>query len=646
MSRRTRSQAPLHRSSSLRRWAMMLASAAAVVGVALVFQYLGGTTEAGAEATPKQDPRVQPASASSMPKHQPPQHDVMALVNGQDIHRRQLAQSCIERYGKEVLESLVNKQLIQHHCSKRGISISRQEIETEVDRMAKRFDLGREQWLELLQNERGIGPQEYKRDILWPTIALRKLAAKDLEVSAEELDREYETLYGPSVRTRILVVADAARAEQLRRQLVANSDDFARIAMNESIDAGSASIGGLIQPIRLHVGDPTVERAAFSLRPGEISSVLPIGDQFALLKCEGIHPPRDVPMEAVKQELSEKIREGKLREVASQLFAQLQNAATIQNIYNDPRLRKKMPGVVALVNGDKITLAELGKEALLRHGEEVLSMEIAHKLLEQSLRKAGANVSQSDLDAEIGHAAQLAGIVDNAGQPDIPKWIKTTTEEQEVSYEIYVRDSVWPSAALKKLTGESVQVTADDLQKGYEANYGERVRCRAIVLGNMKRAQDVWRKARDNPSMDYFGDLAEEYSVEPTSKALRGEVPPIRRHGGQPQLENVAYQMQPGEISGITQVGDKLVILKCEGRTDSNEIEFEAVREILLQDIYEKKLRIAMAQRYQEIRRNAKIDNYLAGTSQSPSKPRPAKPARVGSSPRNDSAVRPASATR
>ena len=642
MSRRSRSQNIAVHPSPLRRWAMMLVTATAVVGVALACRNMMKPPEAVAKGA------AQPASqatATSLPKHQPPQHDVMAIVNGQDINRRQLERACIERYGKPVLESLVNKQLIEHHCNKRGISISRQDIENEIDRMAKRFKLGREQWF-----ERGISEQEYKSDILWPTIALRKLAASDITATDEELAREFESLYGPSVRVRIIIVASQSRATQIQKQLVAQPNEFARLAMNESLDVNSASIGGLIQPIRRHLGDPTLEEAAFALQVGEISRLVPIGDQFALMKCEGINPARQVSYDAVKPELVEKIREAKLRDVAGDLFKRLQDTASIQNIYNDPKLSQQMPGVVALVNGDRVTLAELGKEAMLRHGEEVLGVEIAHQLLEQELRKAGVSVSQQDLDVEIAHAAKLAGVVDNAGQPDLRKWIETTTKEQGVSYEVYVRDSVWPSTALKKLTDGQVEVTPEDLQKGYEANYGERVRCRAIVLANMKRAQDVWQKARVNQAMSYFGDLAEEYSIEPTSKALRGEVPPIRKFGGQPQLEEVAYKMQPNELSGIIQVGDKLVILKCEGRTKPNEIEYEAVANILKQDIYEKKLRMAMSKRYEQIQRYARVDNYLAGTTQAPPKARKADrragTAQSENAMRHDTAARPASATK
>lgn len=625
------------------KWTTMVLCAVLVVGAAVAARHFAGTPQAEAQA-----PATTPAKSTtpeSLPKPEPPQHDIMAIVNGQDINRRDLERACVERHGEEVLESLVNKHLIMHHCKKRGITITHQDIEDEVNRMAKRFKLGREQWLELLKNERGVGEVEYKRDILWPTIALRRLAEAELTVSEEELRREYETQYGPSVRVRIILVESRQRAEQVQKHLTTNPEDFARVAMNESVDVNSASIGGLIQPIRLHMGDPGLERAAFSLQTGEISQVVPVANQFAILKCEGHNPKRDVSLESVREELSERIREGKLRVEANDTFAKLQSAASIINVLNNPEQQQRMPGVVATVNGDQITMAQLEKESLIRWGQEVLEVEIAHKLLEQALRKENLTVTQQEIDAEIEHAARLAGVVDSQGNADLERWMEMTTKEQGISRAIYIRDSVWPSAALKKLAGAQVQVTQEDLQKGFEANYGERVRCRAIVLDNMRRAQEVWNKARNNNSFDYFGDLAEQYSIEPTSKALRGEVPPIRLHGGQPQLEKVAYQLQPGELSGVVQVGDKYVILKCEGRTEPVEVNMREVQAILTQDILEKKLRIAMSQRYDEIRRSASIDNYLAGTTQSPDKETDVTP-KVDVPHRQDNAVRPASGLR
>ncbi len=580
--------------------------------------------------------------ASPLPRVGHPQHDIMALVNGRDINRRDLIDACVRRHGEDVLESLVNKRLIMNHCEKRGITISREEINAEVDRMASRFKLGREQWLEMLEKERGLSAEEYARDVVWPTLALRKLADNQLEVTDEELQKQYESQFGPMVRARLIAVSDEKLAQQLHRQLVDDPSQFARLAMDHSQDVNSASVGGLIQPIRRHVGSPEIERAAFSMHSGEISAIIHAGNQYVILKCEAAIEPRPVPLAQVRAKIVETIKEQKLHQVAHSLFGKLQETATIQNVYNDPRLRETMPGVVAMVNGDRITMRELGQECMLRHGQEVLEVEISQLLLQQALDASGQTVTEADLEAEVRHAAELAGVVDRQGHADLEQWFKTVLEEQQVSRQQYLRDSVWPSAALKKLTASSITVDDADINKGFAANYGQRVRCLAIVLGNMRRAQEVWNKARQNPTSEYFGDLAEQYSIEPTSKSLRGEVPPIQRYGGQKQLEEVAFRLQPGQLSGIIQMGDKYVILRSEGRTERIDIDQDEVREILAKDIYEKKLRMAMSEKFESIREGARVDNYLAGTSHAP----PASSSNGQAQMRRDTAVKPTAGTR
>ncbi len=611
-----------------------LIAAAVVILVVVEFRSVEGDRIASAKAPARASQRAN----QELPRVERPQHDVMAIVNGQDISRKDLIDACVRRHGEKVMESLVNKRLILNHCEKRGIAITQQEINAEIDRMAKRFKLGREQWLEMLQKERDITAQEYARDIVWPTLALRKLASADLQVAPEELQRAYEQEYGAMVRARLIAVGDADLAEKLHTQLTADPDNFARLAIEHSIDINSASVGGLIQPIRRHVGDSAIEKEAFRLQPGEISSIIGVGGQFVILKCEGHLAPRAVNRADVERQLDEKIRDEKLREVAHTLFAQLQSSATIQNVYNNPQLRETMPGTVATVNGDRVTMKELGQECLLRHGEEVLETEISQLMLEQTLKENGLTVSEAELQAEVEHAAELAGVLDQAGQVDLKQWFKAVATEQGISKAQYMRDSVWPSAALKKLTAKEVAVTAEDLQMGFEANYGERVRCRAIVSSDMRRAQEVWDKARRNPSVEYFGDLATEYSIEPTSKALRGEVPPIGRYSGQPQLEQAAFGLEPGQLSGIVQVGDKFIILRCEGRTERIDLEQSDVREILERDIYEKKIRLAMNERFEAIRQQSRVDNYLLGTSDAPAK----QHAGV----RQDSAIRPTAGQR
>ena len=606
-----------------------------VLGAAVLVRWTQGDAPASA-AAPAQATVAAAKVDDSQPLPRPgrPTHNVMALVNGKDISREALVDACVQRFGEDVLESLVNKRLITNHCTNHNITVTQSDIDAEIDRMAKRFQLGREQWLQMIEKERGVTAQEYARDIVWPTLALRKLADKELQVSPEVVQKAYEQEFGPMVRARLIAVSDGAKARQIHAQLMANPEGFAKAAIEHSEDVNSASMGGMIHPIRRHVGDPAIEAEAFRLHPGQISSIIQVAQQFIILKCDEQLQAQPMPLAQVQERLVERIKEDKLRDAATGIFEKVQKTAVVKNVYNDPELSKTMPGVVATVNGDRITMQELGAECLLRHGEEVLEGEISRTLLEQELQATGVKVTQEDLDAEMRHAAELAGVLDAQGNADLPKWFETVMAEQGVTKERYLRDSVWPSAALKKLSAKEVQVTEEDIAKGFEANYGDRVRCRAIVLGNQRRAQEVWNKARQNPSLEYFGDLAAEYSVEPTSKALRGEVPPLGRYGGQETLEKEAFALQNGELSKVIQMGDKFIILRCEGRTERMNIDLKDVRDILHRDIFEKKLRMAMGEKFEEINSGARVDNYLAGSTHSPAEPK-------AGAVREDTAVKP-----
>jgi hypothetical protein len=112
---------------------------------------------------------------------------------------------------------------------------------------------------------------------------------------------------------------------------------------------------------------------------------------------------------------------------------------------------------------------------------------------------------------------------------------------------------------------------------------------------------------------------------------MRGEVPPIKKFGGQPELEKEAFSLKPGELSGVIQAGDKYIILRCEGYTTPTKVDFASVRREIHEDLYEKKLRMAMADQFEELREAATIDNYLAGSSHSPKRSKGSPAAHVPS---------------
>ena len=508
----------------------------------------------------------------------------------------------------------MNRHLIALECQKQNIRISEQEIDAEIDRVARRFGLPVDQWLTLLQNERDISADRYRQEIIWPTVALRRLARKQLAVSEEEIQKEIEAQFGPQVQVRMIVLEDPQQAEKIRSAATADPESFASLAVKHSIDINSASSGGLVQPIRRHIGEPQIEVVAFGLQPDQISGVIPIGDQYVVMQCVShldAKLPSDTELRQMRNAIAESIRDRKLHKAGTELFQELQEQSNVKNILNDENLRRSMPGVAATINGHSITTDELAEACISRHGKEVLNGLINRQLIEMEVTRSGVHISKSDLDQEVTRAAQAAGVTDGEGEVDFVKWFEIMREQQNVSETVYLEKIVWPSVALRKLVEAEVKVTEEDLNKAYAANYGPRVRCRAIVMDNLRRAQEVWAMYRAKPTVENFAELASQYSIDPGGKSLGGVVPPIQRHGGQAALEKEAFRLKPGEHSGVIQVGDKFIFLLCEGITKPVAVDPEEVEDVLYADILEKKHRIMMSRRFQQIIDHASVENIL-----------------------------------
>ena len=86
---------------------------------------------------------------------------VVANVNAQCVTREGLARECLREYGNDVLDSMVNRELIVQECQRRNLVVTAKEVDAEIDRLAQHFRFPVDQWLKLLQQEKGITPRQY-----------------------------------------------------------------------------------------------------------------------------------------------------------------------------------------------------------------------------------------------------------------------------------------------------------------------------------------------------------------------------------------------------------------------------------------------------------------------------------------------------
>lgn len=281
--------------------------------------------------------------------------------------------------------------------------------------------------------------------------------------------------------------------------------------------------------------------------------------------------------------------------------------------------------VVAEINGEKITRRQLAEELIESHGKEQLDLMVNRRLIEQACKTKKVIVSQVDVENEIKKKLKALNL-------SRKEYIERVLAPQDITFSQHIRDTIWPAVALKKMVQDSVEVTEEDMKKAFEANYGEKVECRILVVVEQKRAQDLWEEVNKIKGLEErvakFEDLCKTYSIDQATRALGGKAQPINRHTANPDIEKMAFNLKPGELSKIVQVptGDPqmpsgnlilLCVQRIPPRTDislealANEATRETVRDILRQDIYEKKLRAEVTNLYLALRKNARVDNYL-----------------------------------
>lgn len=255
-------------------------------------------------------------------------------VNGQSISYEELAAECIDRYGRDVLENVINRRLIQQACSQAGVQVADAEVNSEIVRISKKFGLPVDQWEKMLEAERGLSPMQYRRDVIWPMLALKKLAGEEFQITREQMQEAYVDNYGPRVKARMLVLDNLRRANEIWEKVRKTPDEFENYARDYSTEPNSRALGGTVPPIRRFSGaHEEIRKAAFKLKkPGEISGIIQVDvSQYVILKFEGMTDPIEHDAKDVQAQLHEELKEREVQSMVAKTFTKMKENARVDN---------------------------------------------------------------------------------------------------------------------------------------------------------------------------------------------------------------------------------------------------------------------------------------------------------------------------
>ena len=311
----------------------LLAGAAFAAGIALA----AGTNWTAGSAYAA-DP---PPAASAKTLH------VVATVNGEPITRDRLADELIEDHGPQQLDLMINRLIVEQECRKAKVEVTDKEVEQDIENTLTKMRMKRKEFVETVLARSGMTFAQYRRDRVWPKLAMVKLVKDKVKVTDEDLKKAFEANFGPKVECRWIVVKEMNRAQELWERLMKEEKGDKRLKLFEdmvkeySVDAATRSLGGKIQPFNRHSSNPELEKAIFALKEGELSSITQIPDGNAIFLCVAHLPPvAGVNMDTkpspeskqtIKQQLYEGIFTKMLQYEADQVFAEARKKTRVEN---------------------------------------------------------------------------------------------------------------------------------------------------------------------------------------------------------------------------------------------------------------------------------------------------------------------------
>lgn len=333
-------------------------SSVVVMGIVALAGCKGKAPEAPQAEAPKEEAAKGAAPAITGPAARVNGVEIGAAAVNEELNKitqggaRNIPEDRLAKIRQNIVNRLVEEELIRQEVARQGVQVTTEEVDAEFERYKGRFK-SEEQFNNFLKH--GRTSVEEIRARLERSAALNKLLTKlgQLAVSEEDIQKAYESgikMYTEPEQVhaqQILVkVADNAPADQVEAakkkaaealKRLKKGEDFAAVAKEMSDDAVSREKGGDLGFFRRGVMVPKFEEAAFALKPGETTKEpvrTPFG--FHVIKVIERKPERVKPLDEVREQITESLRNRNLFKARRELVERLRKEGKVENLLPEP----------------------------------------------------------------------------------------------------------------------------------------------------------------------------------------------------------------------------------------------------------------------------------------------------------------------
>jgi parvulin-like peptidyl-prolyl isomerase len=238
-----------------------------------------------------------------------------------------------EQVNNDAMESLLLAVWVEGEVADRGLSVSDEDVQNELDQIRESFSSQRE-FARVVRQSRFCTEEELESDTdplecedvqrQARLLALQRVLSADFAVEPEISDDEVELFYEANIESfeqpasrdvRVVLNEDEEQAEQAREELgdaAPDDENFERtwnsVAEELSQDQASKDRGGLLQDLVEGQGDPALDEQVFSAPVGEIVGPFETERGFYVIQVVEDTPAAtqglDEAGEAIRQQLT------------------------------------------------------------------------------------------------------------------------------------------------------------------------------------------------------------------------------------------------------------------------------------------------------------------------------------------------------
>lgn len=257
---------------------------------------------------------------------------------------------------------------------------------------------------------------------------------------------------------------------------------------------------------------------------------------------------------------------------------------------------------VARVNNVDITKNSLYEEMVKAGGPQTLDGLITMEVIRQAMEEQSLTVTEEDLNKEI-----------DALKASFPSEEDFNTALGQAGMTIDdLKEQATTQIQLKKLLGDKVQPTEEEIEQTYEQNKDryatpEQVRASHILVETKEEAEEIEMQLKEGAD---FAEIAAEKNEDAT-KDRGGDLNFFGRGEMDPAFEEAAFKLAVGEISGPVQSSFGYHIIKVTDKKEATNPTFEEKKEEIREELINQKVYEQANGFVQELKNQATITNTL-----------------------------------